>query len=380
MARLLITSILRHTKPEEPSGFLNTVELASGILTGRCPLPEPPHTHADPNPRGGMRGAKGITLLPDGVLVANHSEVFDFDTAWRIRRVMSHPSCSGIHDILYQSGELWITSSRNDLVFVFGLDGGLRRVVNLRAEKAVRQALGWGAPNLLDEQAIAEGRIDFRDPRTHTYETYDGAHVNSLAMLPSGDILIMMGLVWTRSMTRLFTLKKYLKRWHLWEPLVAANKAAACALGLKKQLNTDMAFHAATGQAAVVRVHPEGRVSVPLVLRQCNTPVHSLLAEPDGTVLFDDTSAGDIVRFHPDTGAILARTPIGEPFLRGLARVSEREVVAGGVRGIYLVELEAGQVVQRIPLFENPNESVYDIKVLPDTFHSLPEALAREDV
>jgi hypothetical protein len=323
-----------------------------------------------------MRGAKGITFAEGDVLIANHSQIFRFDDGWRPKGVVTHPSCSGIHDILYANGSLWVTSSRNDLVFEFDLDGNVKRFLNMRAHPEVAQRLAWRERNLLDDESIETGRIDFRDPRTHRYETYDGAHVNSVAVLPSGDVLVMMGIIWTRSMTSLFTLKKYLKKSGLWKPLVGVSNIGARLFKLEKPLNSEMAFQVATGKSAVVRFHTNGEVSVPFIVPNTNTPVHSLMAQADGTAFFNDTDSGNVVHFDPDTGETLSRTDVGEAFLRGIARVSQNQVVVGGVQNAFLVDTALRQVVDSFRLSENPNETVYDIKVLPSTFDRLPDRLS----
>ncbi len=376
MSRLLVTTVCRHTEPGEPSGFLYTAETDRSKPTGRCPIIEPPLMHEDPNPRGGMRGAKGITFSENGLFVANHSSVFHFGPDWSPIAEIAHPSCSGIHDILYRNGNLWITSSRNDLVFELALDGSVVRHVNLRALQEVRAATGWAEPNRLDEAAVMDGAIDFRDPRSHKYETYDGAHVNSVCFLPDDSMLIMMGLIFGRGQTQLFTLKKHLKRFGLWQPLVLVNRMVLQPLtGRKKAMNTDMAVNVATGKSAVVRVDTTRKVSVPFVLDGVNTPAHSLLAEPDGTVLFDHTSTGEVVRFDPASREVLWRLKVTDRFLRGLARLDEETLAVGAQTGLCLVDPATEKIKSTIDLSENPNEAVYDIKILPDHFGPLPSEL-----
>ena len=375
MSRLIVTTVCRNTAPDEPSGYVYTVDPDTREVTGKCPIIEPPLTHADPNPRGGMRGAKGISFSADTIFIANHSSVFEFDSQWRLLREITHPSSAGIHDVLFREGALWVTSSRNDIVFEMDLNGGIKRHINLRTLRNVCAELAWKEPNRLSDDAIRKGTIDFRDPRSHKYEKYDGVHVNSVAFLPQGDLLIMMGLLWSRGQTGLFTLKKYLKKYKLWQPLVWASCLLALFLpGEKKAMNTEMAVNLAKGKSAVVRLDRDGGARVVFVVADTNTPVHSLLVEEDGKVLFDDTSAGEIVRFDPDTGETLMRLKATDKFLRGICKLKAGNRVAVGSReDLLLVDLAEGRVEATITLTANPDEAVYDVHLLPDAFAPLPE-------
>src|SRR4051812_49162541 len=99
MNTFLVTATCRNSGPSEPSGYLFTIDLAGRRVTGRCPVIEPPHREADPNPRGGMRGAKGIAVAgEDRVFVANASVIHGFDPSWEVVSAVSHPSCGSLHD------------------------------------------------------------------------------------------------------------------------------------------------------------------------------------------------------------------------------------------------------------------------------------------
>jgi hypothetical protein len=145
--------------------------------------------------------------------------------------------------------------------------------------------------------------------------------------------------------------------------------------GREKAMNTEMAVNVATGKSAVIRVDGAGAVSVPLVLENVNTPAHSLFPDQDGTVLFDHTSTGEIIRFDPGTGAVLSRLKVVDKFLRGLCRLENGLLAVGAQTDLCLVDLEAGAIKDTVKLSANPNEAVYDIKVLPDCFDPLPSVL-----
>src|SRR5262245_34773275 len=130
MATILVTTTHRHCRPGEPSGFVYTVDAEAWRLSGSCPVIEPPHLQADPNPRGGMRGAKGIAVVGDTLFLANASVVYRFDSSWNVLSTISHPSCAYIHDIVWHDDSLWVASCCNDLVFRFDGGGRIRHFWN----------------------------------------------------------------------------------------------------------------------------------------------------------------------------------------------------------------------------------------------------------
>jgi hypothetical protein len=336
---------------------------------------EPPHLEADPNPRGGMRGAKGIAAVGDTVFLANASVVYRFDSSWRVRGTISHPSCAYIHDIIWHDNSLWVASCCNDLVFRFDLEGRILEACNIRGYPEVCRTLNWHAPERFTTNDILTGAIDFRDPRTHRSEEHDGAHINSLCFLPNGDLLVLLGLIWTRRWAAQLTLKSYLKRWGLWGPVVAGIRPLLRLLPLPQASRGDLGKTLTTGSAAVLRIRAAGDPQIVWVLPHTRMPTHSLLPRPDGTVLLNDTSAGCIIHLDPESGVVRARIKVTDEFLRGICPVGERRVLVGSQRDVLLVDLEQQRVLNRLRLTDNPNVSVYDIKMLPPGFQRLPKEL-----
>jgi hypothetical protein len=143
MDTFLVSATCRHSGPHEPSGYLFTIDLAERRVTGCCPVIEPPHRDADPNPRGGMRGAKGIAVAGDRVFVANASVVHCFDSAWDVVGAVSHPSCGSLHDIVWRDGTLWVTSCCNDLLCQLDLEGRLLDYFSPRDDAELCRDAGW---------------------------------------------------------------------------------------------------------------------------------------------------------------------------------------------------------------------------------------------
>jgi WD40 repeat protein len=375
MATYLVTTTHRHCRIGEPSGFIYSVDLETGRVTSGCPVIEPPHLDADPNPRGGMRGAKGMAVLDDQIFLANASAVYRFDAAWNLLGIITHPSCATIHDVVVRHNRLWVTSCSNDLVFEFDLDGTLRRHYYLRNLAEARRALNWMPPVLLTAEGIASGTTDFCDPRTHRHETYNGGHINSLCFLPNGDLLVLMGLMRTRQWNTLLMLKNLLEKGNLWRPLARCVRPLLSLLPLTRVPRGDIGVAVTSAKAAILRIRPDGTHRMDWILSDRRVPTHSLCPCPDGTVLLDDTSDGAILHLDLDRGQVLSRTKVTDEFLRGMCRVSETQVLVGSQRDLLLVDLRKQQVLNRIRLSDNPNASIYDIKWLPPVFNKLPEYL-----
>ena len=123
MSRAIISTASRHKAPDEASGHYYIIDIDSFQILQCSEIIEPPHREFDTNPRGGVRGGKGIFIREDIVILSNSSSVFIYDHNWVPLSIISHPSLGGIHDLCVVGDTLWITSSRNDLLFCFDFQG-----------------------------------------------------------------------------------------------------------------------------------------------------------------------------------------------------------------------------------------------------------------
>jgi hypothetical protein len=322
-----------------------------------------------------MRGARGIAIVGEEVFIANYSQVYQFDSAWRVIRTINHPSCANIHDILFRNGRLWVSSTCNDLLFEFDLDGNFYQYFNFRSYDELKRRLGWNKPCRLTHDAILSGAIDFRDPRSADYDMYDSLHVNGVCFLLDGDMLVLLGMLPSFTTRLLGTLRERLMECGWWDPLVTVNQFISELFHLKPAPHTKMVANFSTGKAAIVRIHRDGQLSIPVILQKTAIPIHSLLAEQDGTVLFNDTNAYEIVHFDPNPYTELSRTKVPVGFLRGIVRLPNGLTAVGNQHYVQVVDLKTQTVVDSIKLSMNPNEAVYDLKILPSSFQALPSRL-----
>lgn len=372
MSRLLITTACRKANIEQPSGYLYVLDLDKGKIVHRGGIIEPPHREVDPNPRGGFRGGKGIALLEDQIFLANTVGVFQFDCQWGLQKVISHPSCSGIHEILLdRDHNLWVTSARNDLLFRFDLDGNMLDFFHFRRHDQNRSILPWAQQAILTREAIIKGQIDFRDPRTHSVTTYDSAHVNSISQQEDGSLLVSLGLVVSKKFSILMKTKDFLSRQGLWLWVQRINQWLKTVFSLAQDGPTDLILQPAKGKSIILRIIPGGETVPCLVMDDVSVPGHSVLSRSDGTAVYLNTTTGEILHFRPGSGEVIAVTHISRQFLRGVAQLSDDELVLGSQNNLLWFSLSAREVKKQVTLSDDPNEAVFDLLELPDIF-SLP--------
>lgn len=380
MTYFLVSTVRRHCPPDEPSGYLYLVEPRQQKVMQRSAIIEPLFRELDTNPRGGMRGAKGISVRPDQIALANFSMIFRFDPQWNLLGIITHPSCAGVHDILFWEDSLWAAAARADLLLQFDLAGHLQRHFYMRQPSLALQELGWRPPTLLNDEMIRKGKIDFRHPRQVEKETYDRAHVNSLCFLSNGDMLVSLGFVFDDKFANLLRLKIRLIQWGVWPLLKTVNRWAQRALG-KKQKNMDqnLVVKPAQAKSAIVRITPDGQRSLHLPLKNITAPSHSLLALPNDTTIYLNTSDGSILHIEPEHGQLLSNTKVAEHgFLRGVTRWNERTLLVGNRGELIAFNLANCTVSERWRITGDPNEAVYDIKELPPHYALPPVSFADE--
>ncbi len=212
---ILISTSCRHKPHDQPSGHLFVYDHDRGKIIRQCEIIEPPHRKADPNPRGGFRGLKGISIEGHHIAIANASTVFVYDHKWNPITYMWHPSCTGIHDIKLKNDAVWVTSSRNDLLICLDFSGNIIDYYDLRDSMPVKSRTSHKIKPLLTKHEIHKGQWDFRDPRTHDMAITDSLHINSLAFLNNGDLLVSCGLFRVIKDRKLHEINNCLKKFPL---------------------------------------------------------------------------------------------------------------------------------------------------------------------
>lgn len=380
--RFLVSTVRRHCPPDEHSGYIYLLDHSRKKILQRSEMVEPWYRELDTNPRGGMRGAKGISVCPSQnyVALSNFSMIFLYDSSWKLLKAITHPLCAGVHDIAFRENALWVTAARTDLLLKFDLEGNLLRHFYLRAFSEITTALKWSAPILLDEETIDHNKVDFRHPLQVEKEEYDRAHVNSLCFLNNGDILISMGFIFDERFANLLRLKKSLISWGFWKRVRRINNWLSHALRVKqKNVDQQLVVKPARAKSAIVRLTPDNRGKVILILENVTAPSHSLLNLWDERVIYLNTSEGEIINFEPERGGILSKVRItNQGFLRGVTTLNKDTILVGNCGEIITFDLKTNKAIESWLISQDPHEAIFDIKPCPSHFSILPQSLADE--
>ena len=321
-ARYLVSTICRGSGPGEPSGHLYVVDPQRGVQSS-CPVPPCEHLHREPNPRGGIRGGRGLATDGDTVYVANGSEVLRFDRSWRQLAMVSHPWCGNVHDIGVAGDRLWVCSTANDALASFDTAGRLDDLIDLRPSAL-----------LSDDGTRFAAAIDYRDPADYRLEESNLLHANGIGFGTDGVPLVSLGRVETGGS----------------EGAHSGLIARADGLGLPVQV--------ATGVKA---------------------PIHNVLPLADGSVLTLDTGAGTLLVLRADgtvAKSVVLAAPAPHGFLRGICVAGRDRLLIGERNRILAVDLDLAQSVGELVLSAAPSEAVYAIAPLPAGFEPLPLRLS----
>lgn len=372
MQRIIISTIIRNTPADQPSGSLYTFELSSGKAILKSTIIEPPHREKDNNLRGGIRGLRGIIVREDQIILSNASEIFRYDASWRLLGRFSHPSCSSIHDIICQNDTIWITSSRNDLLIQFDMAGNLLKHLDIRRNQQVFSETHWKPSPFLTKDQIVQGAIDFRDPASHNFHASDTAHLNGIDLLPNGNLIISYGLMLNSGMEHWLIIKNWLFERGLWKPILVINQNVRNLLKKPSHTKNELVFHPASAESAVVEIdHQENFISR-LHLFGITVPGHSIRILQDGTAVFLNTGKGQIIHFHPLHQKPISTSQLGNGFLRGVRQLNDESLLLGDNQTLIRFDIYKQKIISMHNISDNPNESIYDINILPDHFDLPP--------
>ena len=333
--RAVITSNVRYSSPETASSYLRVLDLDSRSLLLTIPVPESLFREHDPNPRGGLRGARGVSAHGARLVVANAERIFVLDNSWQLVDELSHPLAADIHDVLAEERGIWVTSTAVDALLLLGWDGETKGVWTYRSDRRLVRKLGLPRKSL----PPFEPDIDYRDPRNRNWED-DIAHLSSVVR-DRDRLLVTLGRIEGRTQ----------KSWNLgWTAVVEL------ADGGRKGL--------AKTRASVIC-----RYDAPTV------PNHNA-RRANGFIVLNDSNTNRLVALDPKTGEErhAVAIPGDPPYARGLASLGGSRWLVGSQHplAVYEIDLERGEVVDS-HVFDAPQyETVYGVSLLPDEFSAPP--------
>jgi len=323
--RIAVTSVIRHAIPSDVSGYLRILDLERERVSFVTPSPESTFRACDPNPRGGTRGARGVSVHGERLVVANAERLFVFDTSWNLVAELSDRLMSDVHDVLADERGIWVASTGGDMLLLVRWDGRLEHAWSLRGERGLLRELGFRERSLprIDPDA------DLRDPGARSAVS-QRFHFNGIGRGAEG-LLLSLGRV-------------------------------ATVVGLQPEYAYAIARLAQNGglHASVVYHRPGTRA-----------PNHNV-AEDGDLLVYNDTNRHALAAYDRRAGVERCAVPIpGEPaWVRGLAKIGPSLWMVGSQAplAVYAVDLEHAEVVAGYPLGGIQDETVYGICALPDGF------------
>lgn len=372
VTNVLISTSWRHTEANQASGRLLVFNIDQKKVIQSCEIIEPPYREFDPNPRGGFRGLKGISINTDRIAIANASTVFIYDNHWNPLTCLWHPSCAGIHDIVLLENRIWITSSRNDLVVCLDFKGNIIDYIDVRKRKVHKKYPGMNTYPFLAHNQILKGKINFRDPRTHDHAITDRLHINSFAILANGDFLISIGLLRVINASFLHALNNRLKQ-TCFSNIFDKTYQLYRKIGKKDQnlRLEDKPISKKESSSFIVKLSPTGTETNCLTIDDCTVPSHSIRLLKDQSAIYLNSTTGELIHFSPEDGSVFCTQKIGQMFLRGAVQLDDGSIVVGDNNSIIHYDLINQRVISKILVSVTPAEAIFDIHHLPANF-SLP--------
>jgi hypothetical protein len=384
--RVAVTTIVRAAAVDRPSGYLRIVDLESGAQQA-APLPDAVHRARDPNPRGGLRGGRGIAATGDRMAVAINDRILVLGRDWSLETVISHRWMGGLHDLAVGDEGIWATSADNDLLLRFGWEGRLRDHWHWRTDRGLCRALGLGRLPRFERWP------DHRDPIGGGLRL-DFGHLNAVAA-DDDALLIGLGMVrtpaslwWPLARERGLRLaaraglgrlaQGTVDRWRS-SPAVALGRRQAAGPALLGITPGNIDFRPGDEPRpgwtwAVVELRGDGRRRrARLVARHPAEalPAHNVVAH-DGLVAVCDSARARVVGVDRRSGEIVRSVAIpGDfPFPRGLLRLADGRLAAGMQlpAAIAILDLDAECIDDQILLDDDHAETPYAIAAVPDGF------------
>ncbi len=359
--RIAVTSAVRYAGAADFSGYFRVVDLEAGLVTLSAPIPESSRRADDPNPRGGLRGAKGVSSHGERMVVANSERIFVFDRGWSILDEFTHPLMGAVHDVLAVEDGIWITCTACDLLLKVTWSGDPIETWSWRSDPELVSALGF------DSLPPFDPGLDHRDPRIAQQGVHNIVHLNGVARGADG-LLLSFGRILSPSVVSQRLRKAALAR-------------KLSRIGLSRPLPTKPtpvpASTVAGSSFAVVALPDQGTPRVVLRQSGITVPNHNV-EEIDGEIVYLDSNEGRLVVWDPRAAGERLSVPIpGSPsFPRGLARIGDRLFLVGSQAplALHAVDLDEGRVIETIEIDGAAGESVYGLGVVPEGFAPPPAA------
>ena len=334
--RLVATTVVRESiRGKQTTGYIYDVDWDARTVVRRLPVPEPKFPKSDDNPRGGVRGGRGVAVTPSGMVVANYDTLHVYDDGWNVLDSFTHPLFVGIHEIDWDGSHIWAAATALDTVLKIGLDR------SVEAAWDPHTAPGFERFGLRRRQHPLDGRVDYRIRQA---PLLNECHVNGVTR--RGDTTIVnCGLVRKR--------KPLLER--------TAQRVRG-RLGIEKRQQNR---HSA--QSLVVKLEPQSNPRILVELNKHDFPTHNGQLLSDDRLAINDSTHNTLRVYELDEEGAREALAVSIPgtWLRGLEPIEPTRVFVGTApASLMLVDVELGTIEAEIPLSENPNEAVHGLAAI----------------
>jgi hypothetical protein len=364
MTRIVTTTVVRLVGQEIASGFICVLDLESHKLLTKIPVPESRYRASDPNPRGGLRGGRGLAVYGDRLVVANTERLLIFDSKWRLINDISHPLMAGVHDIIADAEGIWVTCSAADMLIKMDWEGRLIAEWEWREDSTLKDIFGLSRVPRVDR------RLDYRDPESMRDGVRNIVHLNSITKT-DGDLALSFG----RILSQQDYGKAIQQSWIGW---------FAKRMGVKRRTATGMREDQiikptrAGSSYALVLLDNNGKTRILRQVKGTKVPNHNVIRFGDD-LIYNDTNNGCsiLVALKGDRSDRVIQIPGENRFLRGLVQLDEEHILVGNKAPltIYKVNRHSGRIVDTFLLGGEPNEAIFAICILPQEFGDPPSRL-----
>jgi hypothetical protein len=316
--RVVASTVVRESVfGRQETGYVYDVDLDAGTVDSRVPVPAPARPASDANPRGGIRGGRGVAFTPDGIVLATYDTLVHYDDGWQVDDIVESPLFAGLHEIDWDGEVLWVTATAVDALL--RIDGREVHVAwDPHGDAAVSLGLPSREPGLLERCQ----REDAIVPRV------DQCHLNGVTRAGE-SVVVHLGLVRRRS--------------------------------LRDRLGRRLGV-AASGESIVVRLNGSPHPQILVRLRGGDLPTHNGQFVATGRIAVNDSTTNTVRIYAAESGAELLAFPMPGTWLRGLEPLGGgRALVGTAPAAVHLVDLATGEIERTVKLGDDPNEAVHGL-------------------
>lgn len=342
--KLAATTVIRHSViGQEATGQLLVIDWDRGEIEKAMPVPLPKHPSSNANPRGGLRGGRGIKFWKDHCYVANYDTIYVYDRDWTQIGEISHPLATDIHEIDIGTEGLWLSCSRYDLILQLSFKGDLLAHWHIS-----------NATDLMRQLKINVPPLDLNhDYRRNSPSGLDRTHLNCVQSQPDGSLIVHLGLVHPEGV-----LHRVLRR------LLPACGFEAHRMG---RLQRTLYEYAQGSSSFVVRLYGPNLSQVDILARfPALRPNHNGQILEDGRVVVA-SERKELVVNEAGTGRTLCRVALPAKWVRGLVQIGpERLLVGIAPCAVLEVDLVEGRVLRQLAISDHPLEALHGLAVFPE--------------